>query len=254
MIKTPINTAKYKYTYIKKDIIIYSNIIDEELTQPNFKIKATSDNILNKFLDADVLKFIINNKDILAIILVGSRGLNIQDRTSDYDLQIITNDDVIIDGRDFCYLQYKNMYKLHFYYRPYADYVNYTKQTLTGRPVLALNGFNQITTQNILYVKNKEILNNIIEQLPQIQVDANLLIYKHLETTLITPCVENNLFIKTKLLYYLCIISHLISKTPFNKKRLWELKNIKEKEITAQCKKYCIKQLKFLKNYYREPE
>lgn len=183
------------------------------------------------------------------IFITGSLSQEILDEYSDLDLVIITKN----SEQNPYSLKYKDTISIHWFSRPQE----FLQGKFLAKKTLDLVGGAQLwnlSEKHIVY--SKEHI-NIKEVIRQARASSMLYIERFisemsefLKEVLLEGLEKESS--KTKFLYHLCWISHVIEETPINKEMCSEIKRIRYTPISSQAQDYCFSRLTFLENYLKK--
>ena len=248
MLRTTVDMDKYKFTYTYDKFTIYSNNESSTLVLETMPIYTNDydDSVIRGLLNSDILKFICNNQKVLAIVLVGSRSIEVIDQWSDYDLLVITDDnDVYRNNKLDYYIVYDNKVSIH--------YSQYSKNLLfKPKRILDWSIFWQLPQEKYIAVWDLNFVEQLKKSVNEKAAAGCIDFYNNVYKSTINQVLEGNELPQTKLLYHLCVVSHFLDKTELNYKLLNELKRIKYIEVSEECRSYCIERIQLVKNIAEE--
>lgn len=195
---------------------------------------------------------VLGGRDVIMVFVTGSRLLEVTDERSDYDLVVLTNER---QREEYVseYLTY-NSVKVHWSYVPVTKLIsNEDGNLLTCIGEVELSWLND---SKIVYENPKYA--NVIKFLKE-NKDTIALVGSYglvrFHDKLVSKILGANAIAKEdhcKFIYHLCIASYmLLSQAPDNG-FLAEIKRIRWKEVSDECKRLAVERIRLLHNFVAE--
>lgn len=189
------------------------------------------DSIIKKILsNPQLLNIISENKKICGIVMGGSRMLNLESSDSDYDLNIIMNDqDAKEINSKYEDIDVPNAYfvidgfTVHWHYMSASQLVGFAKYHRIFWQIESYYGWQK--NDNYLLINDKEVVEQTYNTIKK-RFKKHLILLKEQYNNLILNIINNNTiqYHVYKDLYHLCIISCLVNNITLNKQLLLKLK------------------------------
>lgn len=200
-------------------------------------------NIIRKLKDSDAFSYLLINNPKM-IFISGSHSQGILDERSDLDLAVIVDDHT--KEQDYALIYDDSLY-IHWTFKDES----FLDGTWKSDKLLDLVGgaqLHNIGEDNIIYTRDGYDKEAAILKARE---SSRSYMYRFIDEmkSSIEMYISEGIDLhknKTKLLYHLCWISHIIEGTDINIEYCAKLKRIKYEEVEDNVKKYCIDRLKYL--------
>ncbi len=211
------------------------------------------DNVMYRLVNNELWNRVVKT-DTVAVLLGGSRRMQITDDRSDYDLVVLS-----VNRKDFKreieYVKCEGK-KVHWYTET-ADLVLHPEQDSYTLFLSGNQTWKFVKDEDFLYINEqyRYILEEILQNKEQISRKSAELLSRNCQS-LIVRTISNNAIAEkdyTKYLYHLCIASFVSTGETISdeaKNYLLEIKRIRWQETTEASKNWCIGRLRILNAIY----
>jgi hypothetical protein len=206
-------------------------------------------NFIKDFTASSYFKTFFDNPDIIMAFLAGSRGTELEDDASDYDIVVIYNSKAKNPNKGL-YLKYNNNI-VHFYYIPFNRFLgNY--YTATGS-LISLFQFVETTKLSLLYKNDnyKALIKKLFEKQFGLARIAQLKFAKNYEDIINSVAQNQTLSVEhySKIIYHLVYVSNKLSHLQNPKQLMLAIKHCAQTGLTEEEDAYVAERLSNLKYF-----
>ena len=202
------------------------------------------------FRKSSFFKEILSEKEVIAILLLGSQSVGVTDERSDYDLAILIPDGQYEDIGQLRYLKYREK-KVHWYFTPVTNW--YERQNNGVLIYLCPLQIYNLQDAFVIYKNPKwsKEFDFILAQKKRIGQIAAYRLFDHYRG-LITSILESQEITieqRTKFLYHLCIASYYLLEDDLEIDKLKQIKRMRWQEIDQESIELILNRLKVFKEH-----
>ena len=205
---------------------------------------------IEKFQKTSFFQEILQEREVIAILLLGSRIVGVIDEESDYDLVALVPNGSYQDVGKEKYLRYKDK-KVHWYYTPITEW--YKQQENGVLVYLCPLQFYNLTEDFILYKNPKweKHINFLLNKKKQISDLAARALHFYYNGYIQEIIATNTIKEKdhSKFLYHLSVASYFLLDEPLDIEFLKKIKRIRWQPVEDKYKEQAIIRLNKMQTY-----